>query len=960
MSNINVSDYTNRRGKLKTALTIRLPNRNVVTLPEATQVEIHGVETLQAGRGSLTIFIPGYSVRGQDGYSIEINKIKVLPERVETNASAGGRLCKLRRNYADTSSNFTMTTAHQGLVSRLSQDGTQYIITIPFGNDKDRTIRVPFRIVVLGPQLPTRAARHRRFTIQHDYTVKNQAQQTIHTLKTGNVSVIDDVVDGGKFLIVKDNSKDQGRTLLRVPMWTGQIADSIDASDIRDHTFKAERDEPNTSGNGGMRSDDIGFTRQFNRPTNEVRICNRTQGKKIMTVPIASVKLGYRYGVYVVNYTPAQFTITTIPRPSSSNLGPSVQITKAVTGILWGIDNQKNALPGTIRRYDDYFATNASRDLTATVFNNGLVPYAKTAFSSSTYSLENLLSKCPAATTREAGIYLRAYWDFRSSSPYHGKVFIYTGKTKDFGDRDRHHNSGPTTDNVKHTQHYVVSAAARKHKAIQIWKHGVAQGSLTSPGDLTRSVMELLVTLFLGSLSNRTLNLEIHSDDPRSLGTVVGSLRLFNNSQVARIWTGIANEVFDKINFPRMTSTSGQITGLNIRVPMGDDSDREKPRWTRQVLSDRSVFMREQLTFQCTWRDSNKHNLNFYGEAFGKRKDVAITIPPDVNNGLTNGTKFHLAFEVMDDEYHEAPFLRVPDIGSFNNWTPNANVANRIGLKIIWKHQGQFFVKCVQREAAGGHLTDYFSSQQGSLNTYVTGVALWEYFTRSNWGVPGKTSPPFYRDLKAAEILDISQNHFRQEINLTLDVSPVVYVGPVVRDLQAAATAMQDLGLENVGGRWQQFTQHSNDPLIKSGRLGRRDMSTYVKNRTTCNRCYLLSLGPQNYDCKNEPGTDRCTGCIERGLPCSWSYVSVLFGDGWVDQANNIRASGKRLHSYTARTPRLQEVEKALFYQPYNVGATTTHPISDDPGLQTLAGSQISEMERDLDAEEAIDEEEAS
>lgn len=182
---------------------------------------------------------------------------------------------------------------------------------------------------------------------------------------------------------------------------------------------------------------------------------------------------------------------------------------------------------------------------------------------------------------------------------------------------------------------------------------------------------------------------------------------------------------------------------------------------------------------------------------------LSITIPPNEDNGLSNGKAFHAAFEVMRNQQHEVPLLRVPDIGSFNNWIPNSNLANRIGLKIFWQHQDRFFVMHVQRETAGGHLTDYFSSQQGSLNTYVAGVALWEYFTRSDWGVPGKDSPSFYRDLKAAEILDISQNHLRQEINLRLDVSLLKYVGPVRRNLQSAANAMIDLGLENVGGRWQ-------------------------------------------------------------------------------------------------------------------------------------------------------------
>ena len=62
----------------------------------------------------------------------------------------------------------------------------------------------------------------------------------------------------------------------------------------------------------------------------------------------------------------------------------------------------------------------------------------------------------------------------------------------------------------------------------------------------------------------------------------------------------------------------------------------------------------------------------------------------------------------------------------------------------------------------------------------------------------------------------------------------------------------------------------------------------------------------------------------------------------------------KRLRPTTTRTNRLAQIEKAFYFQPETVAATTAVPISD-PLLQTVPGRSPSSIERDIELEEEFD-----
>jgi hypothetical protein len=291
---------------------------------------------------------------------------------------------------------------------------------------------------------------------------------------------------------------------------------------------------------------------------------------------------------------------------------------------------------------------------------------------------------------------------------------------------------------------------------------------------------------------------------------------------------------------PALTSTVGRLVGLNVRVPMYDDYDHlGRPRWTRQDLSDRRVFTREPNTFASTYSDGISMTLNFFAHAYGQRSDATVNVQPDPAHGLEVGTQFWALWEVMTNgQPHPAPHFRVPGIGSFSNWNREVNVANMVGLKVIWQHRGQWYAKYVQRNNSGGHLVDSLSSDQGSLNTYAVGAGLYGYFMRGEWDIANSPRAGFYRDFGQIEVLTIKAEHYRQEFVLTMDAGPMTQLGQVTFNVEIAANHMRRLGLQNVSGAWRVFSRVATDPAQKKV----KNHGKFVGNRTQCDYCFILHL----------------------------------------------------------------------------------------------------------------------
>lgn len=259
-------------------------------------------------------------------------------------------------------------------------------------------------------------------------------------------------------------------------------------------------------------------------------------------------------------------------------------------------------------------------------------------------------------------------------------------------------------------------------------------------------------------------------------------------------------------------------------------------------------FMREHVVFSETWKkDSANTGLSMHMTSYGnKNAKTYISVPPDPQNGLVAGTKFWPVWEVMLNREHEHPHFRAPRLGCFSNQTLDYNAANRLGFKVIWESNGQWYFKYIQRSIK--HLREPISTDPGSSHTYTLGACLYSYFTRITWGQAGRDAPGFYVDFGKAEILDLKIDHFRQEYTLTLDTSQPAYKGPIAPSTQGAATQMEQLGLENIDEEWQQFTPHNNDAVIRGHKLPQTDIARYVNTSTMtpkdtrCDSCFELNV----------------------------------------------------------------------------------------------------------------------
>jgi len=786
-------------------------------------------------------------------HNVRLSDLNIVEQRALRERDAAGRMCSVLSDFrTDEQPHITLTSTDRLQIRRLSTDYTQYIIDIPFGRFAGRqNIRIPFRHIENLEPFPIRAGGpnswlNHRFRFDMDYQSRDEQNNVIHSFSAGNTCCIRDVVDNGKILMVVTHDKDNGKTRLRVDYWAGTKGQILNA-DLDNHTFQAIEDFTcKRVTTQVMRRNDIGFVRVLTNvtiPGGDIVICNVSQNRTNMQVEMGSVQVGYPLGTYTVKHV----TPVSVPNPQPplnvQGAGSDV-LSRTVLGILTSVWNARDLLPSSIRRFDRFFNTDNNRNQTLNSFLAGLWRPTGIAncLSVRPFTLENLQRNVgDVSTSTRAGVYLRTYQDFPTNSPFHGNIYLYVGKTVNFRQRHNAHLSSARTGPSFNSFHYTVARAARTSRVLGMFSH-TGDFSTSAEGQNFRSVIELLITLFVGAMSERTLNAQLVSRDPQAgiTGNTISSLNLFNHSQVANTWTGLFDEIRRRTGFPELTSTVGRIVGLNVRVPMYDDYDHlGRPRWTCQDLQDRRVFTREPVTFASTYWDGISMTLNFFAHAYGQRSDATVNVQPDPAHGLEVGTQFWAMWEVMTNGApHPAPHFRVPDIGSFSNWNEAINVANMVGLKVIWQHNDQWYAKYVQRNNSGGHLVEFLSSDQGSLNTYAVGAGLYGYFMRGNWDIANSPRAGFYRDFGQIEVLQMRTEHYRQELILTMDAGPIRSLGRVTFNVELAANHMRHIGLHNVAGAWRVFQRVPNDPAQQKV----KNHGKFVGNRTQCDYCFILHL----------------------------------------------------------------------------------------------------------------------
>lgn len=107
---------------------------------------------------------------------------------------------------------------------------------------------------------------------------------------------------------------------------------------------------------------------------------------------------------------------------------------------------------------------------------------------------------------------------------------------------------------------------------------------------------------------------------------------------------------------------------------------------------------------------------------------------------------------------------------------------------------------------------------------------------------------------------------------------------------------------------------------------------------------------------------NRCTACVKRGLPCSWSNINKLFGVPWTDQYEKTRVVvASKSHMRPAKaslgkskyTRRFEEIEDNLSCGIPNFAAQQTREI-EDPKIHALVEDKF-DIEEEIKQEAELD-----
>ena len=187
---------------------------------------------------------------------------------------------------------------------------------------------------------------------------------------------------------------------------------------------------------------------------------------------------------------------------------------------------------------------------------------------------------------------------------------------------------------------------------------------------------------------------------------------------------------------------------------------------------------------------------------------------------------------------------------------------------------------------------------------------------------------------------------------------------------------------ENVNHTWQGLGHVDLDAELRAKDTNMQTARKYIRDRDDCDYCFMgcvvscpavytiediltkvlqYKTGKAQIKCEQAVGLDgrkinRCQPCVDRGLPCSWSFVDKLFGDPWTKMValiNKTRYVALRedLFKYPER---FREVESALHLLTPNMAAQTTHRVTD-PRPRHVGTSQDGDIEEEIREQAEMD-----
>jgi hypothetical protein len=885
------ADLVNHRARLVEDYTYRTRDNKTHVLPKDREYIV-----VDRAPGRLWLRYPlvgDYYTTSNHSCDVPIDKVEVLAERYFTNANCAGRIVHPVADVVPQGENgFRFVKDRDGQILSMSEDQTQFIVTVPYGINVGETFILPVRYGKIRNNFPSDYAWayiHHRFHFRMDYTCRDKNGNTTHVfLRNDNQCCVRAVSSDGRILTVTTPAADGGRQRLLVDFWAGtHNTDNLRTADFENRTFIARRDTNCTTRTSDvLKTNMIGYIQGLNSAKTTFHVRTFT-GKEFCVPTVRTIEVGVPRGDYRIVQSSTSAARYGGPQPTLSAPIPQTGdlVDRLLTEVLTELYAQRHNTPETVRRYDVFMRDSNAIAATIATFKRGVHPKAFEAMNNARCISLDVIRSLPSATSsNDKGIYVRLYEGFPKDSPYRGKIFDYVGQTTvDFKTRGKSHASRAKKGTTG-SRHYAVANAARTLNYRAIFR---------LEEDMPRDKVNLLECLFMMILNSFSPRIKVMpTEDQWKTKTTGPSFNYFANAHLATLLSQIMDKACKHTGFSYPTGGSLELEGLNLNLPLLEVSWNTKHRWVRQILDDRYIFSTSPYTYQNQGKSSESEQFTFW-IASGNDETHAVLVKPDKRHGLDTGKKIWYNLEVMKQSSHEAPFYRLPKIGSLNNW----NVGSRIGIKVTWEHNGKCYAKYIQQVSVTSKL-------DSAHIAHKQGAGLYAYIMQSHWPYSPDRPALYSKHPHIAEVLDLKVDHYRQECILDMRPPPTSFLPAVEKKLDAAANLMRNMGLENVNHTWQGLGYIDLDAEVTAKDTNMKTVKKWIGNRSDCDFCLTGRLVSYSQSGKtrlflpnisqyetirphmkceqaedaNGNLIDRCQPCVDRELPCSWSYVEKLFG----------------------------------------------------------------------------------
>ncbi|KAK3696407.1 hypothetical protein LTR37_017978 [Vermiconidia calcicola] len=699
--------------------------------------------------------------------------------------------------------------------------------------------------------------------------------------------------------------------------------------DVEKHTFKARAPYENQKTGFKLKQNDTGVITRVRSSRKDVEaIFHSREGSPTFSVPLKYITVGPVHGHWTITHDRPQVTRIQADLPSENVFLPH-DFRLHVEGLLTGVSENQSKISNMSLVQSHLIADAPAIKNSANMCRANLAAGAPNLLGVINQNRKPDIHEVLKITVavvkgnQKAGIYIRVYSKFPRDTGYYGKIYIYIGQTNNmWGRHNNHEFDMHNPDNSAYNSvHYKVARAAGQCDVRVLCVHDENEGGSDEEGSARRDLMELVMICMFGSYSSIILRWNEELAETKSVEEAV--LKGYGPRELAYLYDQIAKAAFSKSGWVPFTIRNGfgATSGCNRNSPFGGEhSQWERLLWSRQELEDRWCFHSHQRTMPGPKKEGNL--ITVRGKLVSNNDRVGYTLGPellDENHNFERGDKYYISAEVMKPGkgLHPVPHHRIPDLGPWNNWSN----ALKVAWKLIWQHKGQWFSSYIQVRTRIQTFTD--QSQPGSMAGYINGVGIYAYFMRASWPNP----PSFYRNFGFANIVDIRFDGFAQEVRASMVTKPSIDLYTPTFNETRVASAMEDLGLQNVNGNFGEFdwdwiqtepTLHEPNGKLKNG-------WHKIKGRTQCDLDLLYKRTTSSIACSRVAGSRRCTTCQMRGYPCSWSSTRFLLGPNFFTEKEG---SGEKF----------EELKKALFEQPYRTAFCAPTKIPD-PGLAVITSA---------------------